>query len=55
MILAVEGETGELRGTEAEEMIRTGWEGDERPMREDGRVIREGQSGWNSERIWVNE
>jgi len=35
-------------------MIRTGWEGDERPMREDERVIREGQRVVDSERIWVD-
>lgn len=43
VIFVVEGEIGESREMEEEEMIRTGWEGDERPMREDERVIREGQ------------
>ena len=55
MILTVEGEVGELRGMkeegmEEEGMIRTGWKGDERPTRENERVIREGQRvmeyGW---------
>ena len=43
VILAVEGEIGELRGMEEGGMIRTGWKGDERPMGGDERVIREGQ------------
>lgn len=43
VIFVVEGEMGESREMEEEEMIRIGWEGDERPMREDERVIREGQ------------